>query len=67
MENLRASIASSPAHNVQPRGLFNPPGQEEAGRVRELGQNMQDDKLLSFSEAIISLRDGEAPRGREDL
>lgn len=35
--------------------------------MRELGQNIQDDKLLSFSEAIISLRDGEAPRGREDL
>lgn len=64
MENLRGSIASSAAHNGQPQGVFNLPGQEEGGRVWELGQNIQDGKLLSFSEAIISLRDGEALKGR---
>lgn len=66
MEKLRGSIASSAAHSGQPRGVFNLPGQEKRGRVWELGQNIQDGKLLSFLEAIISLRDGEIPKERED-
>lgn len=66
MENLRGSIASSAAHNGQPRAVFNLPGQEEGGRVWDLGQNIQDGKLLSFTEAITSLRDGEALKGREE-
>lgn len=66
MENLRGSIASSAAHNGQPRGVFNLPGQEEGNRMWELGQNIQDGKLLSLLEAIISLRGGEALKGREE-
>lgn len=66
MESLRGSVASYAVNNVQPRDVFNLSGREAGGRVWELGQNIQDGKLLNFFEAIVSLRDGEALGGREE-
>lgn len=37
----------------------------KGGRVWELGQNIQDGKLLSFLGAILNLRDGEALKRRK--
>ena len=66
VESLRGSVASYTVNNVQPRDVFNLSGHEAGGRVWELGQNIQDGKLLNFFEAIVSFRDGEALGGREE-
>lgn len=64
VESPRGSIASHTVNNEQPRDVFNQSGHEEEA-VWELGGTMQDGNLLNL-EAIVSLRDGEALRGRED-
>lgn len=66
VESLRGSIASYAVNDVQPQDVFNLSGHEERGRVWELRRNIQAGKLLNFLEAIVSLRDGEALRGKED-